>query len=125
MIAADTLDEERAHADKLLSKGTYFRRVPASAVRLELCEESHRHWTIRAVPSMREVVTFENEGVAREVFAALSSTLEVQHRDRTRPDGTCPRCSGALEKRFESIAGPHHRWCPFCMAYVLPAGARE
>ena len=126
MAEAPTAEElERADALKRLARGSLWRRVPISSVRLELGDLAGE-WVVLAVPTMRVIATFEFKSVAQFVFDELASLLEAQRRDFTRPYGTCPACSTALmQSPREELRSRKSAWCPSCGKYVTPAGSRE
>jgi len=119
-------DLERADALKRLARGSLWRRVPISTIRLELGDLAGE-WVVLAVPTMRVIGTFEFKAVAELVLKHLTEWNVERRRDLTRPGGTCPSCSGPLmpPTRPEPRRRDHMGWCAACAKYVVPAGARE
>lgn len=96
-----------------------------SAIRLELGDLAGQ-WAVLAAPTMRVIAVFEFKSVAELVQSELSKLLVERRRDLTRPAGTCPACAGALmpPTRPDLRRPDGTGWCPRCVKYVTPAGAR-
>ena len=97
-----------------------FKRCPPSTVRLEEAERGGQR-VLLAVPSMRVVAT----SASPETVSRARELLAARRRDLTRPDGTCPACSGPLER--QAPGGSHEvnyrlGWCPACSRFVKRAG---